>query len=591
MSKTGKITTDNEQIVKSSLWEQIEQLRKRMMSVIRAFYEKHRSLTLASLFGLPTFIIFLIPLYDPSRGGLQTKYLLSTLAFVFLFAAIALTLNLEIGYLGIPNFGKVAFLMVGGYAYAIFTTKYGWSPLGGVLMAMIITGLFGVLLTIPTLKLREDYLAIVTIVAGEILRNIANNQPKELGGFSGFNSENPIFKKFSPDLLLAGVFLDIMSIAIVWGVLGISFITYLFYYRRYLEHFSEQYAQEFAMGKSLTWTVIISSIVIILNYYQWYSPNPLFGIDMLLIILTVGILLYKTVWKGAIVIIYPKLKKGDKPYKKIGYGLIRFQITPYQMFGLYFLGTVAVSIVYYLFPNSRNITTRFNAVNWYNTLATLGVLMITFVIMEELYYSPFGRTLRSIREDDTSSLAVGKSLFIFRLKALVISSVISGLVGAMYAMQIFAITPQAFLPIITFNLYIMVIIGGTGNNKGVIYGAFLIQILIQATRRLSERTFYYPFFTPKPVVPGIDREVNPFNLALIVVGISLIVFLIYAPEGIFPEDRYGINRKYREIYEMEKGKTVELTPYTKLLMEVTRTPKEKLPITTAPQEKAMEVKQ
>ncbi len=589
MSKKEETIIDREKIEEPSLWKRIMGVKNDIVKYVRLLYERHRSLTLASIFGLPTFIIFLIPLYDPDRGGLQTRYLLNTLAFVFLFAAIALTLNLEIGYLGIPNFGKVAFLMVGGYTYAIFTTRYGWDPLSGVVMAMIITGLFGVLLTIPTLKLREDYLAIVTIVAGEILRNIANNQPKQFGGFSGFNAENPIFKKFSPDLLLGGVFLDIFSIFIVWGVLALSFFVYQFYYRKYLAHFPEEYSQEFAMGKTLTWTVVASAIVITLNFNRLYASQPLFGIDMLLIILVTGILLFKTVWKGKIVVPYPILRKESKTfYRKIGFNRLHFQIGPSGMFGFYFLGTLMVALVYYTIPSTREITTRFNAVNWYNTLATLGVLIITFVVMEELYYSPFGRTLRSIREDDTSSLAVGKSLFSFRLKALVISSIFSGLVGAMFAMQIFAVTPQAFLPIITFNLYIMVIIGGTGNNKGVIYGAVLIQILIQATRRLSERTFYYPFFTPKPVIPGIEKEVNPFNLALIVVGVSLIVFLIYAPQGIFPEDRYGINRKYREIYEMEKGKTFELTAYTKVLMEMTRTPVEKLPVTIPAEAKTEE---
>ena len=113
--------------------------------------------------------------------GSGTRYFLDTFAFVFLFAAMALTLNLEVGYLGLPNFGKVAFVMIGAYSYAMSNVAglniFGIGEiLTGLIVAMLVTGFSGVILSLPTLKLREDYFAIVTIVAGEILRLVANNE-------------------------------------------------------------------------------------------------------------------------------------------------------------------------------------------------------------------------------------------------------------------------------------------------------------------------------------------------------------------------------------------------------------------------------
>ena len=212
------------------------------------------------------------------------------------------------------------------------------------------------------------------------------------------------------------------------------------------------------------------------------------------------------------------------------------------------LGIISLSMGDILRPGETSI----NNTNWYFMLLTGGVMYIVYYIMELIYHSPFGRALRAIREDDTSALSIGKSLFGLRLRGLILSNILTGFVAAFYAMILSNISPQAFLPLLTFQLYIMVIVGGTGNNKGVIFGAILIQILIQGTRRLSDVKIYYPFFTNEDIL-GFGRLVNPFNLALIIVGVTLIVFLIYAPEGIFPEKRDN-NEEYQDLlYLLDEG--------------------------------------
>jgi branched-chain amino acid transport system permease protein len=86
------------------------------------------------------------------------------------FAVAAIGLNLHFGYTGLLNFGHVGFLMVAAYGLAITVTSLGLSFWPGIVVGMIAAVVYALLLGIPTLRLRADYLAIVTIVAAEIMR-------------------------------------------------------------------------------------------------------------------------------------------------------------------------------------------------------------------------------------------------------------------------------------------------------------------------------------------------------------------------------------------------------------------------------------
>ena len=106
--------------------------------------------------------------------------------------------------------------------------------------------------------------------------------------------------------------------------------------------------------------------------------------------------------------------------------------------------------------------------------ATAGiVLVMAFIGIGYMTRAPWGRVLRGIREDEEATLALGKNVFWFRLQAFVIGSAIMGLGGAVYAPYIRFISPGQFDPLVTFTIYVMVILGGSGNNLGVVFGAFL----------------------------------------------------------------------------------------------------------------------
>jgi neutral amino acid transport system permease protein len=117
------------------------------------------------------------------------------------YALAALGLTIHFGYTGLLNFGQAAFMAIGAYGYAISTLSFHWPMWLCVLFAIGCSIVFAVILGIPTLRLRSDYLAIVTIASAEIVRYLVTTSSSQditggAGGLSGFktefNSLNPI---------------------------------------------------------------------------------------------------------------------------------------------------------------------------------------------------------------------------------------------------------------------------------------------------------------------------------------------------------------------------------------------------------------
>jgi branched-chain amino acid transport system permease protein len=94
---------------------------------------------------------------------------------IAIMVLLAIGLNVVVGQAGLLDLGFVAFYAIGGYAMAIFGTKFGWSFWEIILLAIVLSALSGVTLGAPTLRLRGDYLAIVTLGFGEIVRIVAQN--------------------------------------------------------------------------------------------------------------------------------------------------------------------------------------------------------------------------------------------------------------------------------------------------------------------------------------------------------------------------------------------------------------------------------
>jgi len=92
-----------------------------------------------------------------------------------IYVALAIGLNVVVGYAGLLDLGYVAFFAIGGYSMAVLGTKFGWSFWEVLIVGVLLTSGSGLILGAPTLRLRGDYLAIVTLGFGEIVRISAQN--------------------------------------------------------------------------------------------------------------------------------------------------------------------------------------------------------------------------------------------------------------------------------------------------------------------------------------------------------------------------------------------------------------------------------
>ncbi len=156
-------------------------------------------------------------------------------------------------------------------------------------------------------------------------------------------------------------------------------------------------------------------------------------------------------------------------------------------------------------------------------LLVLGILGVIYWGVERAYRSPWGRVLRAIREDELATLAAGKSVLKFRLQAFVLGSMIMGLAGAIYAHFVNFISPEAFQPeFATFIVWVMLIAGGSGNNRGALLGAFVIWGVWSGTELLTGQL-------PAALATRAGA------LRVLLIGVLLQVILLTRPQGILPE--------------------------------------------------------
>ena len=149
----------------------------------------------------------------------------------------------------------------------------------------------------------------------------------------------------------------------------------------------------------------------------------------------------------------------------------------------------------------------------------LVVLLALFLLVEGALRSPWGRVLRAIREDETTAAASGKNVFRFKLQAFILRATIMGIGGALYTHGVRFVDPFTFDPLLaTFVIWVMLMVGGTGNNLGAILGAFLVWGIWSGSQTL-------PGFLGDP------------NLRFFLVGALMVLVLLFRPSGILGEGR------------------------------------------------------
>jgi branched-chain amino acid transport system permease protein len=153
----------------------------------------------------------------------------------------------------------------------------------------------------------------------------------------------------------------------------------------------------------------------------------------------------------------------------------------------------------------------------------LAVLALAWLALERLVASPWGRVLRAIREDEPAAASLGKRAGAFRLQSFILGCVLMGLGGALYAHFVGYIAPEDFLPILTFQIWAMLIVGGSGNNLGAVLGAFLVWAIWSLTGGMI-----------RELLPAAEQA-RGAALQVVLIGTLIAAILVLRPRGLLGE--------------------------------------------------------
>ena len=303
------------------------------------------------------------------------------------YCLIAIGLNIHVGYTGLLNFGQAGFAAVGAYGFAIPVVAYGWPWYAALPFALTCSVLLAIALGVPTLRLRADYLAIVTIAAAEIIRLFLNSTRFTwlTGGTDGRNG----------------------------------------------------------------WTGVFSDI------------NP---------------------WSDS---------------ARYDFGSQR--VDGYRMFMALF--------------------------GW-------GIVALVSLLVWAWMRSPWGRVLKSIREDEDAARALGKHIVSFKMQSLIVGGLIGSIGGLLLSAQKQSAQTGEFSTTLTFFAFTIVVLGGLGTVLGPIVGTVIFFFVIQFVDNLLEQA------TRNDKLPEWLVDSSNFSqVKYIVAGLVLAMLVIFRPQGLLGDRR------------------------------------------------------
>ena len=167
----------------------------------------------------------------------------------------------------------------------------------------------------------------------------------------------------------------------------------------------------------------------------------------------------------------------------------------------------------------------------------LSVVIILLILTQKALYSPWGRMMRAIRDNEEAASAMGKNVVKQHLLIFILGSAIVGIAGAMMVTHDGLFTPGSYRPMrYTFVIWVMVIVGGTGNNFGAILGGFVVWFLWVQAAPLA--LFFIELFTshlPETHAFKIHLIESAPYFRFLFVGLGLLIIMRYRPQGILPE--------------------------------------------------------
>jgi branched-chain amino acid transport system permease protein len=165
------------------------------------------------------------------------------------------------------------------------------------------------------------------------------------------------------------------------------------------------------------------------------------------------------------------------------------------------------------------LTTEYQTL--YIGLTAVGVA-IALLVSHRIVNSPYGRSLRALREHELAASAIGKNPVELKMTTFIVGGIIAGLSGAILVGYITLWAPSVWLYPETIILFAAIIVGGRGNNIGAILGALLVPLAFEEAPR------FLPQIGPVGFVPAMEW---------VAIGLLIIGFLWFRPEGVRPEAR------------------------------------------------------
>jgi len=327
---------------------------------------------------LTAFSIYLVFALNPEG---QLRILFNVLTFAGIYGLAAIGLNVHFGLTGLLNFGHASFMGVGAYVTLLLIphaagregqiTETGLPFLLALVIGILSASLFGLLLGLPAIRLRGDYLAIVTIAAAEIFRLLVRDLESVTGG--------------------------------VYGVINFSDSL-----QQYRPSFIETFVSKYDLNAGQIWV----------GFLSWVS------------------------------------------------------------------------------------------------------IFFVLLLLNRLNSSPWGRALRAVREDEDAVRALGKNAVWLKLQSFMLGAGIAGLSGVFLAFNYGSLQTTLFVPLLTFYVWAIMILGGVGSLSGPIFGSVIFWVIISETDRLAALIF---------------ENANGQQLAgvrFVLVGLLIMSLMIFRPSGL-----------------------------------------------------------
>lgn len=206
-------------------------------------------------------------------------------------------------------------------------------------------------------------------------------------------------------------------------------------------------------------------------------------------------------------------------------------------------------IIRVLITNAQSLTNGAQGLKgipkYSTTWVVWGAATIAVLFMLALVRSSYGRTMKAVRDDEIAAEAMGVNVFKVKSTSFVISSFMAGIGGALLGHMISTIDPKMFTLVLTFNILLIVVLGGNGSITGSVIAAFLVTVLMEALRFLDMPMNF--MFIKTDGLPG---------LRMVIFSILLMIVVLYRQRGLMGNKEFSwdmVSGLFRRKNDARKG--------------------------------------